>query len=116
MESIEGPTLGAAARARDVEDVGHPLDEGWAQWMERGVDASTIPELATAIRTVHRRRWPMRVREIAGWTCVVVQCFADLADALGRLLRRGRNSGQLGSRVSVPSAAFSPQTGWRTRR
>ena len=58
-------------RAEDAED-----------WIARGVSAETIPSITDVLAVTHDRRWPSTIRRMGGWTCVVVPCFASLADEM----------------------------------
>ena len=91
-------TGGAASSAgADGDAVRRPATRGpdnglWRSetdedWVARGVSAETVPRIDQVIRLAHRHRWPLRVVEEDGWTCVLIPCFTDLPDAMERILR-----------------------------
>ena len=65
-----------------------PADDGrWRaedsdDWIARGVRPGSIPFLDEVLEVAHARQWPATVRRYDEWTCVVVPCFTDLANAM----------------------------------
>ena len=86
------PGLGAGRgttrrpRARSPDN-GLWRNEDEDEWLARGVSASTVPRVEAVIRLAHRHRWPLRVVDEDGWTCVLIPCFTDLADGMERILQ-----------------------------
>ena len=63
-------------RAASRPDDGTRREEDLEDWVPE------VPYIEEVMQLIHILRWPGVVQRIDGWTCVVVPCYADLADAL----------------------------------
>ena len=80
------PKRRAAPTPGHHQPPGQWMAEDSLDWLSRGVSAATIPTVTEALAVAHQRRWPAVIRRMGGWTCVVVPCFADLADEIDQTL------------------------------